>query len=194
MIKAPSVMRSKSRPVAIMITKTADNVSGIAAATTMPTRKPSDIRLTTITTVKRGEELRHELVDRLGNDPRLVRHLGEGHAESGSMVLSSAFSAERLAEPEAVEARLHDHAENERAFALVADREARRIDIAAMHLGYVADLQGAAAGVDRDVLDRVDVVDRAVEPEVDPRPVGLDEAGRASRRSGCSRRRTGSVR
>ena len=50
MIRAPSVMRSKSRPVTIITTNTAESVSGTASATTMPTRKPSATRLTTITT------------------------------------------------------------------------------------------------------------------------------------------------
>lgn len=49
-INAPSVMRSKSRPVASMITKTLARVSGTAAATTNPTRQPMLTKLTAITT------------------------------------------------------------------------------------------------------------------------------------------------
>src|SRR5437773_4732706 len=39
-INDPSVIRSKSLPVAAMTTNTAASVSGTAAATTMPTRHP----------------------------------------------------------------------------------------------------------------------------------------------------------
>ncbi|MNX89294.1 hypothetical protein D3C86_1213010 [compost metagenome] len=56
-INAPSVMRSKSRPVASMMTKTPASVSGTAAATTTPTRQPRLTRLTTITTTSATKNL-----------------------------------------------------------------------------------------------------------------------------------------
>ena len=52
MMSAPSVMRSKSRPVAIIKRNTTDSVSGTAAATTMPTRRPSERRLMATTTAR----------------------------------------------------------------------------------------------------------------------------------------------
>ncbi len=56
-MSAPNVMRSKSRPVAIMMTSTAARVSGTAAATTMPTRQPRLSRLTAITTARATKNL-----------------------------------------------------------------------------------------------------------------------------------------
>ena len=49
-ISAPSVMRSKSRPVISMMTKTAPSVRGTDSATTTPTRAPSATNETIITT------------------------------------------------------------------------------------------------------------------------------------------------
>ena len=48
-INEPSVMRSRTRSVAHMMTSTMASVNGTAVATTIPTRHPSAIRLTTIT-------------------------------------------------------------------------------------------------------------------------------------------------
>ncbi|MNQ94120.1 hypothetical protein D3C85_1096210 [compost metagenome] len=50
-------MRSNSRPVISMITKTIDRVSGTAAATTRPTRKPRAIRLISMTTARATKNL-----------------------------------------------------------------------------------------------------------------------------------------
>ena len=49
-MSAPSVMRSKNRPVSSMMRNTTASVSGTAAATTMPTRQPRLSRLTSSTT------------------------------------------------------------------------------------------------------------------------------------------------
>ncbi|MCY1412497.1 hypothetical protein D9M71_279070 [compost metagenome] len=56
-ISAPRVMRSNSRPVISMITNTIDRVSGTAAATTRPTRKPRASRLISITTPRATKNL-----------------------------------------------------------------------------------------------------------------------------------------
>src|SRR5439155_703592 len=50
MMSAPSVIRSKTRSVIIMITNTAPKACGIAATTTIPTLNPRLSRLTSITT------------------------------------------------------------------------------------------------------------------------------------------------
>ncbi len=62
-ISEPSVMRSKSWPVAAMTTNTAAKVRGTAAATTMPTRHPMLRKAHEHHHPERGEELDHELVD-----------------------------------------------------------------------------------------------------------------------------------
>ena len=49
-MRAPRVIRSKTRPVSSMMAKTIAKVRGTAAATTMPTLQPRLIRLTIITT------------------------------------------------------------------------------------------------------------------------------------------------
>ena len=56
-IRAPSVTRSKTRPVSSMITKTTAKVRGTAAATTTPTRQPRLSRLTTSTTPRATKNL-----------------------------------------------------------------------------------------------------------------------------------------
>ncbi len=125
-----------------------------------------------------GEELRHEFADGLGNHLGLVRDLGEGHAERQFGAEFGIRRLQRFAERQPVEARLHDDAQHQRAFALVADGKRRGIDVAAMHLGDVADLQRTPAGIDRDILDRIDIVDPAIDAEIDARALGFDEAGR----------------
>ena len=56
-ISDPSVIRSKSLPVAAMTTNTAASVSGTAAATTMPTRHPMLRKHTSITTPRAAKNL-----------------------------------------------------------------------------------------------------------------------------------------
>ena len=56
-INEPSVMRSKSLPVAAMTMNTAAKVRGTAAATTMPTRHPMLRKLTSITTPRATKNL-----------------------------------------------------------------------------------------------------------------------------------------
>ena len=51
MMRAPSVMRCRSMPMALMTTKTMAKTSGTDSATTMPVRQPSDRKLTTRTMI-----------------------------------------------------------------------------------------------------------------------------------------------
>ncbi|MNF80267.1 hypothetical protein D3C84_625040 [compost metagenome] len=83
-----------------------------------------------------------------------------------------------LVQLQAVEVRVHDHAEHQRRCALVADAEARRVFVAAFHGGDVGDAQEPAVGVDRYVLDQFQAVEGAVQADVGARAGGLDEAGR----------------
>ena len=80
MIRAPSVMRSKSRPVSIITTNTAERVRGTASATTMPTRKPRATRLTTITTESAVKNFTMNSWIASSMTLRLVGDLGEGDA------------------------------------------------------------------------------------------------------------------
>src|SRR5256885_517337 len=54
---APSVIRSKTRPVRSMTTNPAASVNGTAAATTMPTRQPRLMRLTIMITARATKNL-----------------------------------------------------------------------------------------------------------------------------------------
>ncbi|MDF9863867.1 hypothetical protein M2437_002849 [Methylorubrum pseudosasae] len=124
---------------------------------------------------ERGEELHHELVDGVFDDLRLVGDLGEGDADGRLVVDRHLFCVERLAELEAVVARLHHEAEHQRGLTVVADLEGAGVLVAALHLGDVAELEAAVAGGHGQVADRVEPVDGPVETQVDARTLGLDE-------------------
>jgi hypothetical protein len=148
-ISEPSVMRSKSLPVAAMTMNTAAKVRGTAAATTMPTRHPMLRKLTSITTPRatRNLTMNSSTAERMLTG--LVRDLGEAHAERHFSVDRRRFRFQRLAEVEAVPSLAHHHAEQQRRFAVVADQEARRIFVASLHFGDVGELQRAALRGDR---------------------------------------------
>ena len=123
-----------------------------------------------------GEELDHELVDGRPNIDGLVRDFGQAHAERHFRVDRRRFRLQRLAEVEAVPALAHDHAEQQGRLAVVADQEGRRILVAALHFGDVGELQGAALRGDGGIADRLQIVDRAVQPDEDLRALGFDRA------------------
>ncbi len=177
MMRAPSVMRSKSRPVSIITTNTAERVSGTASATTMPTREAQRHETHEDHHAQRGEELHHELVDRVVDNLGLVGDFREGDAQRRLVVDRHLFGVQRLAEGEPVETGLHHEAEHQGLLAVVADLEGLRVFVAALHLRDVAELEAAVAGRHRQVADGVEVVDGAVEPQVHARTIGLDEAG-----------------
>src|SRR5438093_6593599 len=119
-INEPSVMRSKSLPVAAMTMNTAAKVRGTAAATTMPTRHHAE-KAHEHHHAEGDEKLDHELVDGCPNVDRLVRNLGQAHAQRHLRVDRRRFHGLSLAKVEAVPPLTHDHAEQQGRFAVVAD-------------------------------------------------------------------------
>ena len=122
------------------------------------------------------EELDHELVDGRPNVDGLVRDLGQAHAQRHLRVDRRRFHVQRLAKLEAVPPLAHDHAEQQGRFAVVADQEGRRIFVAPLHVGDVGELQRAALRGDGGIPDRLQIVDRAVQPDEDLRALGFDRA------------------
>ena len=58
MISAPSVMRCSGSPIACIIRNTKASTSGTLVATTMPTRQPSERKLTASTIASASRKLR----------------------------------------------------------------------------------------------------------------------------------------
>src|SRR3954452_14395990 len=161
-IRAPSVTRSKTRPVSSMITKTTAKVRGTAAATTIPT--PAEAQQTDDKHHAEGdEELEHELIDGLGNIDRLVSDLAQGDAERKTAGNRLGFRLKCLPEVQTVPPLLHDYAQRKSGLALVADQEGRRILIAAAHFGNIGQLEIAPARYDWRVSDLLEVVIGAVD-------------------------------
>ena len=100
---------------------------------------------------QRDEKFQHELVDRLADVDRLIRHLGEAQACRKFCSELLLFSVERLTELEAVPAILHHDAEYHGRVAVVADQKGRRILIPSLYLGDIGQLEHAAPGCNRRV-------------------------------------------
>src|SRR5688572_15250362 len=175
-INEPSVIRSKSLPVAAMTTNTAASVRGTAAATTMPTRHPMLRKDTSITTprAKKNLTMNSSTAVRMLTDwsVTLERLVPSGHLR----VDRRRFRFQRLAQLEAVPRLAHDHAEQQGRFAVVADQEGRRIFIAALDVGDVGERERTALRGDGGIPDRFQIVDRAVQPDEDLRPLDVDRA------------------
>ncbi len=125
------------------------------------------------------EELDHELVDRLPDIDRLIRDFGQAHPKRHFRVDRRRFSRQRLAEVEAIPPLTHDHAKQQSRLAVVANQESGRVFVAALHFGDVGQLQRAPLRSDRRIADAIQIIESAVQPEEDLRPLGFDRsAGR----------------
>src|SRR5882762_4821861 len=110
-INEPSVMRSKSLPVAAITMNTAASVSGTAAATTMPTRHPMLRKHTSITTPKATKNLTMNS-STINAEMPLGMTLSKVTDQSVNIRVDRRhFCLECLAEIEAVPCLAHDDAE-----------------------------------------------------------------------------------
>src|SRR5882724_4711102 len=133
-IRAPSVMRSNTLPVRSMMTKTAANVSGTAAATTIPTRQPRLMML------KSNKELQHELIHCFADVYGLIRYFAEADAcrqVGGNLLL---FGNKGFAEVQTVPTLLHHDAEKQGLLAIMADKKSRGVFVSALHIGNIREL------------------------------------------------------
>ena len=93
----------------------------------------------------------------------LVKLTPSGRSCADGLASRSSAAAKRQPVP----AALHDHAEFQRRLPAVEDLECRRILVAALDGGELAESQGAAVGGDRRRAQRLDVVVTAVDAHVD---------------------------
>ena len=150
MMSAPRVIRSNTRSVLSMITKTGASVNGTAAATTIPTRQPRLIRLTIRTTAKAAKNL-------IMNSSTasltmtawslILVNRDAGRKFRGNPLL---LGVECLAQLQRIPALFHDNAQDHGGLAVMANQEGCRVFVAALHLGDVGQFQvrpPAAIGV-----------------------------------------------
>ena len=183
-------MRSSSRPVIIMIAITVASVSGTAAATTRPTRQPSVSRLTPSTMARATKNFTMNSSIASSMTAAWLMTL-VSVTPTGSPACSFASSASKAwPKFQAVPAIRHDHVQHQGRLAGVADQQGRRVLVAAPHRRDVGDAERAAAGDDRRVPDRLQIVERTVQAEEHLRPGGVNRPGRRDRVLLGQRRRT----
>ena len=97
------------------------------------------------------------------------------------------FFVQRFAQVEPVPALAHDHAQQQRRLATVADNEGLRVFIASLDRGDVRQLQGSALRHDRRVADLLQFVECAVQADENFRPLRFHGARRRQRVLGVER-------
>ncbi|MCY1512416.1 hypothetical protein D9M68_468750 [compost metagenome] len=118
-----------------------------------------------------------ELADALAYRRRLVGHLAQLHARRQGLLQALEFGVQRLAEDEDVAALLHRHGDADGVLAHEAHARRRRIVEAAVHVGHVADAEGAVADADGEVADVLHRVEAPGNPQLHTVAGGLEEAG-----------------
>ncbi len=119
-----------------------------------------------------------EFVHRTGHRHRLVLHLRELHAEGQALVDLRGRDLQRLAQRNDVAALGHGDAQRNHFLALVVHLDGRRVDVAAMDFGNVAQLELVARGAaDRHVAQLVDAGELARHAHLHHVERRLDRAG-----------------
>ena len=136
---------------------------------------------------ERLDERAQELADRLLDDARLVRDLVDLDAGRNLRFGIRNRILELLAELQNVGALGHGDDDADGFAAVVAHDAARRVLVAALDGGDVAEPERRAAGLDRHFRDGRLALERAGDAHVDAVGAGLDACRRASRHSGAPR-------
>src|SRR3984893_4675328 len=162
-MSAPSVMRCRSMPAAYMMVSTIASTSGTDSATTMPARQPSDRKLTRRTmpsaSTKVSTNSETERSTMLGGD--------RGHG-----------GLEIVAERDQVGAVLHGDAQAQRGLAALAHDEARRVLVAALDGGDVAQPEDAAVHLHRHGRDGIHPGKCPGDPQIDALRRGVHRGAR----------------
>ncbi|MNZ67009.1 hypothetical protein D3C78_852440 [compost metagenome] len=111
----------------------------------------------------------------------LVGHLAQLHAGRQGFLQTPEFAVQRLAEDENVAARLHRHGDADGILAHEAHARRRRVVEATVHVGHVADAEGAVADADGEPADVVDRVEAPGNPQLHAVAVSLEEASSGDR-------------
>ena len=122
-----------------------------------------------------------ELADAFAHRCRLVGHLAQLHACRQRLLQAFEFRVKLLAQHQDVAAVLHGHGDTNGVLAHEAHARRGRVVETAVHLGHIADTEGAITDTDRegaDVLHRVEATGHA---QLHPVSGRLEEAGGSDR-------------
>lgn len=86
---------------------------------------------------------------------------------------------QRLAQGDDVASRCHDDTDRQRLATVIAHECCGRIAQTAMHMGHIAQAEGAAIGTDQGGRNGIDAIERAIRTQGDAFVVHLEETGAA---------------
>ena len=136
---------------------------------------------------ERDRELQHEFAVGFGNVVRLVRDLGHGQAEWQASLDRACGFGQVCSELAAVPPLAHDYAQDQRRGTGMTDNVSGRVFIAAPHLGDVAQPEHPSGDSHRGGAHRIEIVERAVHPQLHALRVRFHRRGRAERVLGGQR-------
>ncbi|MNM47294.1 hypothetical protein D3C81_582570 [compost metagenome] len=125
-----------------------------------------------------SKKLHHELVDGGANIHRLIRDLGQAHAQRHLLVDRCGLSVQRLPQIQAVPAVAHDHAEQQCRLAVVAYQERRGVLITAFDLSHIGQLEGSALHRQWGITNLLQVIKRAIQADENLWALRFNRAGR----------------